>query len=224
MIPIQYLARDGNPEDSDPKFDSIIVLSRVPSSLPESPVLSDEEKNKAARFVREGDRTAYAFRHHLLRTLLARWLRTHPDTLHFSVNPFGKPFLEDCPFHFNMSRSGTLLCYYFGPSDGGVDIERRRDPSSYREIAARHFHDEEKTMMREDDDFFIIWTRKESLLKATGTGLSSGLHHFDCSKDIVCAGHHSYHLRSYADAESILSICLPASVPDLQFYKINTKD
>jgi len=216
---LPYLALSGKPEDCDPCRDPVIVTCRVPETLPATLNLSDAEKKQAERFVREGDSRSYAFRHHVLRTLLSKWLHQTPDSLTFSSNPFGKPFIEDCRVHFNISRSGTFLCLYFGPHDGGVDIERRRDPATYRDVAARHFHPDELKMLKDDDDFFVIWTRKEALLKATGTGLSSGLHHFDCSREQVISNGHTYHLRTYLTRESVLSICLPVPLPELKLFE-----
>ena len=196
-----------------------MVTAHVPATLPAPLQISESEKIQAGRFVREADKKSYAFRHHLLRMLLSGWLHQMPEALVFSSNPFGKPFVENSRFQFNMSRSGSQLCFYFGPHDGGVDIERRRDPSAYRDVARRHFHPEEQKMLKDDDDFFVIWTRKEALLKATGTGLSSGLHHFDCSREQVISGGHTYHLRTYLTQESILSICLPVPIPELKLFE-----
>lgn len=220
MTLFPYLPVNGNLRDFDPGIDAAIVTAIVPDSLPAPLKISQAEKNQSARFVRESDRKSYAFRHHLLRTLLSGWLHQPPETLVFSSNPFGKPFLENSRFHFNMSRSDTHLCLYFGPHDGGVDIERRRDPAAYRDVASRHFHPEEQKMLKDDDDFFVIWTRKEALLKGTGTGLSSGLHHFDCSREQVISGGQTYHLRTYLRQESILSICLPVPFPELKLFEL----
>lgn len=219
MTLFPYLPVNGNLRDFNPCIDIAIVTAIVPDTLPAPLNISEAEKKQSERFVREDDRKSYAFRHHLLRTLLSAWLHLPPDALDFYSNPFGKPFLENAPFHFNMSRSGTYLCFYFGPYDGGVDIERRRDPAVYRDVASRHFHPEERKILKNNDDFFIIWTRKEALLKSTGTGLSSGLHQFDCSKEQVISGGHSYHLRTYLSQYSILSICLPVPVPELKLYE-----
>lgn len=95
------------------------------------------------------------------------------------------------PLHFNLSHSGDLaLIAVSQHSAVGVDVERWRDNVEHLEIAERFFSPYERDALRAlsgngDDSermlrgFFSTWSRKEAYLKATGHGISRGLHHFD---------------------------------------------
>jgi 4'-phosphopantetheinyl transferase len=92
-------------------------------------------------------------------------------------NSFGKPFLPLHPIDFNVSHSGDYVVAVCAASNQvGVDIEQNRsiDISAYQSI----FHtDEWAYLQRENtaDAFFEVWTKKESLLKARGTGFQVDL-------------------------------------------------
>lgn len=95
------------------------------------------------------------------------------------------------PLHFNLSHSGDLALIAVSQFGGvGVDVERWRTNVEHLEIAERFFSPFERDALRalsgNGDDpepmlrgFFSTWSRKEAYLKATGHGISRGLHHFD---------------------------------------------
>jgi 4'-phosphopantetheinyl transferase len=69
----------------------------------------------------------------------------------------------------------------------GVDLERWSEGVEYLELAERFFSPGERRALRAlahvpdlvEAGFFAAWTRKEAYLKATGHGITRGLHHFD---------------------------------------------
>ncbi|NBW37145.1 MAG: 4'-phosphopantetheinyl transferase superfamily protein [Cytophagia bacterium] len=92
-------------------------------------------------------------------------------------NSFGKPFLPTHPIGFNVSHSGDYVVAVCAESTQvGVDIEQNRsiDISAYESI----FHTDEWAYLQSEntaDAFFEVWTKKESLLKARGTGFQVDL-------------------------------------------------
>ncbi len=91
------------------------------------------------------------------------------------LNEFGKPYFTDSNIHFNISHSSDLVvCAISKDMIVGIDIEERRV------INIGYFHScfsrKELEEIYESGDiysgFFRYWTIKESILKATGTGLS----------------------------------------------------
>lgn len=92
-------------------------------------------------------------------------------------NSFGKPFLPTHPIGFNVSHSGDYVVAVCAESNQvGVDVEQNRsiDISAYESI----FHTEEWAYLQNEnsaDAFFEVWTKKESLLKARGTGFQVDL-------------------------------------------------
>jgi phosphopantetheinyl transferase len=106
-------------------------------------------------------------------------------------NSFGKPFLPDHTVDFNISHSGNyVVAVYSTHQQIGIDVEQNRsiDLSLYESI----FHPQELTFLQNEDSpnaFFEVWTKKESLLKAKGTGFQVDLAKVNVLDDSVA---HSY--------------------------------
>lgn len=159
--------------------------------------VSADERQRAARFHFERDQTRFLRGRGVLRLLLARYLNASPEDLEFEINAHGKPELRNNvnensqKLRFNISHSQNRALLAFGwDFDIGVDIEFQRDDFDVEKIAklaARFFTKKESRQLSTLDAaamrtaFFQLWTRKESLLKAVGTGVSGGLSHFEIS-------------------------------------------
>ncbi|MBR1443357.1 MAG: 4'-phosphopantetheinyl transferase superfamily protein [Firmicutes bacterium] len=83
----------------------------------------------------------------------------------------GKPILKGGPA-FNLSHSGKQCVLAIGESNVGVDIEVL--DISNLDIASAVYTNSEQEWMAEDnlDRFHKLWTWKESVMKATGLGMS----------------------------------------------------
>lgn len=193
------------PEKSHPDEKIIIVIVKVPDRLPAVLNVSVGEMEKAAKFIKDEDRQAYLYRHHLLRTWLSQWSQKPVSALLFETNPFGKPFLPATKIQFNVSRSKDLLVFIFAPVEVGIDIEMLRDPAPFQPVAKRFFHPDEQEMIKNKMGFFDIWTRKEAALKALGTGLIEGLTSVDCSKNTVVLHGNEYALLTWRTATAVIS-------------------
>jgi len=145
-------------------------------------LLSPDEEERASRFYFERDRRRFVVARGILRTLLGRYLRRAPETLHFRYGPNGKPALvmraEEAPLHFNVAHSDALAVFAFCRAGGiGVDLERIRPLPEWRQIAAAYFSAQEQARIeacpeqQRAEEFFAAWTRQEALLKAQGVGL-----------------------------------------------------
>ena len=136
-------------------------------------VLTDDERARAARFVRDRDRVRYIASHAALHSLLGDREVASGDN--------GKPYVVDGSLHFNLSHSGDYALIAVSPdADVGVDIEQHRERVSWREIGARFFTPREIEAMQSPADFFRFWTIKEAVLKASGSGLGGGLANVEC--------------------------------------------
>jgi len=156
--------------------------------------LSEEERDRAARFQFERDRRAYALSRSALRAVLAASLGLKPDRLELVYGLQGKPHLAphhgSGELHFNLSHSGTwaLIALARGAAVG-VDVEHIRPVNEFAQIAERFFAPTERAAIerhRADQQlraFFRVWTRKEACLKATGRGLWVDLHRFGVPDD-----------------------------------------
>jgi 4'-phosphopantetheinyl transferase len=149
-------------------------------------LLADDERERAARFRFERDRSRYIAGRGMLRELLGRYLGCTPGALEFSYSEFGKPELPDSELRFNLAHSGDLALFAFGLHDAlGVDVEAERPLRDAPGIARRFFSERERAALAslpEDQQtaaFFRCWTRKEAFIKAVGEGLSYPLDGFD---------------------------------------------
>lgn len=151
-------------------------------SAADAALLDDTEAARAQRFVFAADRARFVRAHAQLRRLLGRALGLPPRDLVLLAGPQGRPMLAGGPVgvDFNLSHSGgcaaLALC-----RDGrqvGVDVELLRPVADALPTAREVFTDEEllawqlRAEPERDQGFLALWTRKEAVLKALGTGLS----------------------------------------------------
>ncbi|WP_460542393.1 4'-phosphopantetheinyl transferase family protein [Glycomyces halotolerans] len=140
-------------------------------------VLSEEERERASRFVFEVDRRMYATAHAAIRyALSARLPGTAPEAWEFGREPNGRPFAIGAgPWDCNLSHSrGRVACLVAPGSGCGVDVEPVSDRVA--SLGAAVFADSELERMRssgarEAEVATSLWTLKEAYAKARGLGL-----------------------------------------------------
>ena len=143
-------------------------------------VLSDAERERAARFVFERDRRRYCAAHCALRHLLATRTTLPAGQLVFLEGPFGKPSLgHDAACAFNLSHSAEMALVALAEAgEIGVDLEMLRPMPDAIDLARHNFSATENaelaaTPVQDQSLAFLLgWTRKEACLKAIGSGLS----------------------------------------------------
>lgn len=153
--------------------------------------LSEDERERAARFHFDRDRHRFIAARGFLREVLGRYLRSDPAQLRFVYSAYGKPSLGaefDQRLRFNLSHSHELaLCAVTLERDVGVDVEFIRPEFADDDVARRFFSAPETARLRAlpraqyAEAFFNCWTRKEAYIKARGEGLSMPLDKFEVS-------------------------------------------
>ncbi|MGO9096664.1 MAG: 4'-phosphopantetheinyl transferase family protein [Bryobacteraceae bacterium] len=143
-------------------------------------VLSASERAAAARFRFPRDRIRATSSRAGLRWLLGGYLGVPPESLVFAAGAGGKPCLAGAgAVSFNLSHSGIYTTAAVSRNrEVGIDLERIRPDAAGRDIAARFFSGEERAWLDATpgvESFFRLWTAKEAVLKAMGTGLSTPL-------------------------------------------------
>ena len=143
--------------------------------------LSQDERDRSARFRFARDRLRFVAARGTLRALLGRYLRTRPGRIRFAYNAFGKPELTPAfgsRLRFNLSHSAGLgLIAITTDAAIGVDLECIRAHPDYPEIARSVFSAAEVDELdRLPSDlypqgFLSCWTKKEAHVKARGEGL-----------------------------------------------------
>jgi 4'-phosphopantetheinyl transferase len=156
-------------------------------------LLSQEERERATRYRVERPRSDFIVTRGTLRSLLAGYLATTPESLPFQYSGYGKPLLDRpsdrrCGLRFNVSHTdGLALLAFVRGREIGVDVEKIKAAPDARKLAERFFSIRERTVLERlsgeelDAAFFRCWTRKEAYIKARGEGLSLPLHQFDVS-------------------------------------------
>jgi 4'-phosphopantetheinyl transferase len=144
-------------------------------------VLEDAERARAASFRFEDDRARSIIARSTLRHLLGHYLARDPRAFRFVLGEHGKPALEGGELEFNVSHSGERVAIAFTRREAvGIDIEHDRDRQHALEIANRFFAPAEAAEVERDvARFYPIWTAKEAVIKALGTGLAVDLRSFE---------------------------------------------
>ncbi|MEP3209528.1 MAG: 4'-phosphopantetheinyl transferase superfamily protein [Maribacter sp.] len=152
-------------------------------------LLSEDEKARSGRFKFDRDKECYIISRGILRLLLAGYSKQQPQDLHFDYTPYGKPFLShDNAIKFNISHSGNMAVFAFVRNEEiGIDVERIKDDFDLLELAQSFFSTKEILALEKQSKkdlpraFYRCWTRKESFIKAEGSGLSFPLDQFAVS-------------------------------------------
>jgi 4'-phosphopantetheinyl transferase len=140
--------------------------------------LSPAEQARAARFRQPADRRRHVVARTVLKGLLAERLGCLAGEIELSTGTHGKPMLAGAslstgaPLHVNLAHSGELALIALAPVPIGVDLERDPPPDAQALAQAWFTPVEQGRLARGEDDFLTLWTAREAVLKATGTGLS----------------------------------------------------
>ena len=181
-------------------------------------VLSETERKRAARLLQPRARAQYTAAHSILRITLGRYLTLDPSTIRFSHGPAGKPFLDPVHGHdlrFNLAHSAKwLVIAYAHGKEIGVDVEHHRtlDPMP---LAQRFFCAAEATRLQALDppqrsrSFFSIWTAKEALAKAMGTGIAGTLNRFEITVTEAGITWHDRHRKIAPERWSLYRLPAP---------------
>jgi 4'-phosphopantetheinyl transferase len=144
--------------------------------------LSEDERLRAKRLCSPRSTDRFTVARGILRTILSRSLACKPERLVFSYGPQGKPELAyglKVKPSFNVSHSGGLAI--FAVANGfevGVDIEEIHPISDLEATASIFLSTDELADFeslppeRRLERFFTLWTCKEAILKACGSGFA----------------------------------------------------
>jgi len=188
--------------------------------------LPAQAQARIQRYRRDDDRNRGLAAAFLPRLLIAQQTGQSPAAIELQRSPRGKPYYPlDPSLQFNLSHSGIYVALAVGPDPVGVDVEQLRLSTDIDGIARRFFAADEQRWLAQFRTseraarFFELWSRKESLLKATGDGLAGSLAAFSVIPDaggqlsLAFRGRH-WQLRSYQDlAGYSLALCTCSTPP-----------
>jgi 4'-phosphopantetheinyl transferase len=149
--------------------------------------ITNDERSRADRFLFKKDRETYIYCHALLRLILAGKLNKDPREISFINGKNNKPELTDNPYYFNITHTRETFAivisrhYYVG-----IDLEKIDTGMDFHSVIKSYFGGKEQEFILRSDyeaaeRFFLLWTRKEALLKALGTGIIDNLPRIEVS-------------------------------------------
>ncbi|MCA8284323.1 4'-phosphopantetheinyl transferase superfamily protein [Burkholderia cepacia] len=160
----------------------------VPLASPAYAALSDDERARAARFMRHEDAVRSAATRAALRDVLGAALGVAPHAVAIVVDASGRP--SPAPAHrtsldFNVSHAGDHALLAWAPAGRvGVDIECCDRAADWRALTREVCAPAEAAWLDSVSPaaraaaFMRVWAAKEALLKALGTGIVGGLRAF----------------------------------------------
>jgi phosphopantetheinyl transferase len=200
-------------------------LSLKPAELEK--YLSAEEHERADRFHFQDDRDTFISSHAMLRLILSGKTGRQPAELIFSRDENNKPKLEGNPVFFNLTHTKNAFAFAVSRYHNvGIDMEDVKRSLDFKAILKTHFTEKDQDFVTGAegdiaDRFILLWTRKESLLKALGLGLVTDLKEYEVSTEtnvdsipgsdnvlstVICNNHFIYTTRI---SDSYLSIATP---------------
>jgi 4'-phosphopantetheinyl transferase len=155
-------------------------------------LLSEDEQKRALRFLADKHKKRFIAARSGLRRILSQYLSMPPEAITFSYSEHHKPALaptHQSDLQFNLAHSSDKAVIAITHQHAiGVDIEKMK-PKDCLPLAKRFFSPQEYADLlalpktQQPTAFYCIWSRKEAILKAIGTGLSLPLSSFSVACD-----------------------------------------
>jgi 4'-phosphopantetheinyl transferase len=151
--------------------------------------LSVHELARAEQLHFEEDRNTYICCHALLRLILSSRLNVEPRKISIVRERNNKPYLRGNPLYFNVSHTRKAFAFAISPGYVGIDLENVNRDVHLASFLNTSFNAGERSFIKEyrneaRNRFFLLWTRKEALLKAIGTGIVIDLKQIKVSEEI----------------------------------------
>ena len=145
-------------------------------------VLDEPELTRLKAYLYPGPRRRFSLCRAALRSILADKLGCRTDQITFAATEQGKPYAclegRPVPVGFNLSHSGNhgLIAISTTGRPVGIDVEERTPRRNLDELAstvctpAEHAELASSPDHQKLDRFLRLWTAKEAIIKAFGTG------------------------------------------------------
>jgi len=151
--------------------------------------ISEEERSRADLFHFDEDRNSYVSSHAMLRIVLSRKLGKEPGDILFVRDEHDKPCLNGDNLQFNITHTRNAFAFAVSAYNYvGIDMEKVDRKVDYTSIIRNYFSKGDQEFITGSESeiaerFFLLWTRKEALLKALGVGIVTDLKQFSLYTD-----------------------------------------
>ncbi|WP_417613866.1 4'-phosphopantetheinyl transferase family protein [Oceanisphaera sp.] len=179
-------------------------------------LLSAAEQDRYGKMQHPRQARLFLLGRYLLRQLLATSLKQAPEHIRILIDHKGKPVLNEPGWHFNISHSGDLLALAFGnQAPLGIDVESRQlSGAQITRLARRYLTTNEQQWLDQGnnttDAFLQLWTIKEAVLKAHGSGIANNLSavHWQPHDEVAHFDDAPYQLHQFRHAHSRLTLAI----------------
>jgi 4'-phosphopantetheinyl transferase len=135
------------------------------------------EWQQGGRYLKPADQLRFRISRKMLRQVLSHYLDGGPQQMEFLYGAFGKPYLKNHgDLHFNLSHSGDQILLAVAGFEVGIDTEQHNSNFDFEPLLAECFCVAEieyiKTSIDPTTACYTVWTRKEAILKRSGTGIA----------------------------------------------------
>lgn len=141
-------------------------------------LLSAEETRAASSYRFVKDMREFVVTRAVLRQILSRYTGQAPADLRFESNSGGKPVLRGMQSpHFSVSHCSDVALLAVASFRVGIDIEHVRPGNFWQKGIGECLSPRERAYLEalparsRTEALYRVWTRKEAVLKAVGTGL-----------------------------------------------------
>ncbi|WP_342026016.1 4'-phosphopantetheinyl transferase superfamily protein [Cytobacillus pseudoceanisediminis] len=179
--------------------------------------LSLQKLIKIQKLVKQEDQMRSIVGDILIRWLVCKKFKLLNRDLEFTTNEYGKPYIlnKNIGVDYSISHSGSWVVLAVSPHQVGIDIEKVNNIDI--KFAKQFFTYEEYqdliNVPSEErlDYFYVLWTLKESYVKAKGKGLSIPLDSFSIkinNKNIIKSPPSIYNFNKYQMPDNYkLAVC-----------------
>ncbi len=147
----------------------------------------------------------------------------------FSHNKQGKPYLKDYPgifFNFSHCKFGVVCA--ISKQEIGVDIQNisQYNPKVLSQVLNLREQEMVENSSCPEETFFMLWTLKESYLKAIGTGLTKSMKTitFNIRGNKITSSKPNWSFMSFREKDYVVSVCSKEKINDLQYIRVSTEE
>jgi 4'-phosphopantetheinyl transferase len=203
--------------------------------------ISTEEKLRADKFHFLEDRNTYLICHGLLRSIISKNLKIDPLEVVFRYDMNNKPGLYGNPLYFNITHVRGAFAFIISKYyTVGIDMENVDRNIDLVPLIDTIFSNEERDFVLRSEvnnleNFFLLWTRKEALLKAIGIGIVANLSQIGVSQNenvvskktfdntVIEIVYNEYYIYSEKMFQYYVSVALPRKA-EINFYQIREEN
>jgi phosphopantetheinyl transferase len=107
---------------------------------------------------------------------------------------------------FNISHCKNYVVFVISDNECGIDIEEKREVKE--SLINYAFSESDKELIKKPEDFFLMWTLKEAIAKAEGSGFSGEIKNIPVGTGLIEYKDNSYMVKITTLADYYISVAV----------------